>query len=110
VGSRVSLQIEGVVESFAAERAQVSLHVRVTFHVTVQQALKGEVFGADAANEFSILVLSGGGSSRRRRLLDGNVLILFADASRYILDSQWILNPMSTIDELQLHLGWKSQL
>lgn len=109
VGTCVSLQVEGIVESFAAERAQVPLHVRVTFHVTVQQTLKCEVFRADATHEFAALVLGGRGSCRRR-LLDRDVLVLFADATRNILDSQRILNPMTSIDELQLDLGWESQL
>lgn len=109
VGSRVSLQVKGVVESFAAERAQVSLHVRVTFHVTVQQSLKCEVFRADAADELAVLVLGRGGG-RRRRLFHGNMLILLADATGNILDSQRILDAVSAIDELQLHLSWKPQL
>jgi hypothetical protein len=44
VCSRVSLQVEGVVESLAAECAEVALHVAVTFHVAIQQAQQAEGF------------------------------------------------------------------
>lgn len=54
VGSGVSLQVEGVVEALAAERAEVSLDVRVAFHVTVQQALKREVLRADSAAKLAV--------------------------------------------------------
>lgn len=60
VGSRVSLQVEGVVEALAAERAEISLHVRVAFHVSVQQALESEVLRADPADELAVLLLSRG--------------------------------------------------
>jgi hypothetical protein len=36
----VSLQIESVIESLAAESAQIAFDVRVTFHVTVQEPLQ----------------------------------------------------------------------
>lgn len=39
VRSRVSLQVECVVEALTAERAQITLHVTVTLHVTIQQSL-----------------------------------------------------------------------
>jgi hypothetical protein len=44
VCSRVSLQVEGVVESLAAEGAEVPLHVAVAFHVAIQQAQQAEGF------------------------------------------------------------------
>jgi len=47
----VSLQIEGVVEAFAAEGAEVTLAVAVTLHVTVQKSLQGEDLGAYPALE-----------------------------------------------------------
>lgn len=43
VCSGVSLQVERIVESFSAERAQISLHIRVTLHVTIQQSLESEM-------------------------------------------------------------------
>jgi hypothetical protein len=50
----VSLQVECVVEAFAAERAQIPLHVRVTFHVPVEQSLEHKRLGADATGEFVV--------------------------------------------------------
>ena len=47
----VTLQIEGVVESFTTECAQITFAVTVTLHVTVEKALKGEHLGADPALE-----------------------------------------------------------
>ena len=40
--SRVSLQVERVVEAFAAESAQVTFDVRMAFHVSTQETLQGE--------------------------------------------------------------------
>ena len=37
--ARVSFEVECVVETFAAERAQISFDVAVTFDVPVEQAL-----------------------------------------------------------------------
>lgn len=46
VSPGVSFQIERVVESLAAERAQVSLHIAVTLHVPVEQPLETETLRA----------------------------------------------------------------
>lgn len=54
--SSVSLQVECVIESFAAERAQITLHIRVAFHVTIQQSLECEVLRTDAADKLAVLV------------------------------------------------------
>lgn len=35
VSSRVSLQIKGIIETFATKRAQISFDVTVAFHVSV---------------------------------------------------------------------------
>lgn len=51
VRSGVPLQVEGVVEALAAKRAQVTFHVAMAFHVTVQESLEAEVFAADATGE-----------------------------------------------------------
>lgn len=50
--SGVSLQVERVVETFAAERAQVPFDIAVTFHVSVQQTLQIERLRAQVAAEF----------------------------------------------------------
>ena len=49
VCSGVSLQVEGVVESFPAECAEISLDVTVTLHVPVKKSLKGESFATNPA-------------------------------------------------------------
>ena len=40
----VSLQIEGVVESFPTESAEISFGVTVTLHMSVEKPLQGEAF------------------------------------------------------------------
>lgn len=57
VGARVALQIEGVVEPFATEGAQIPLDVRVALHVPIEQALQRERLHADAANELVVGIL-----------------------------------------------------
>ena len=49
----VSLQIKGVIESFATEGAEVALCVAVALHVTVQQPLEAERFGTEPALELA---------------------------------------------------------
>jgi len=51
VSSRVTLQVKGVIESLAAEGAQVSLYVRVTFKVSVQEARERELLAAHVTLE-----------------------------------------------------------
>ena len=51
VCSGVSLQVEGVIEAFPTEGAEVPLDVAVTLHVPVEQPLEGEGLGAHAALE-----------------------------------------------------------
>ena len=53
MGSRVPLQIECVVESLAAECAEVPLGVAVALHVPVQQPLEGERFAARPTRELA---------------------------------------------------------
>lgn len=56
VCARVSLEIERVVESLAAERAQVSFQLTVVFQVSIQQSLQLERLRAQAAGEFLAVV------------------------------------------------------
>jgi len=48
----MSLEIESVVEAFAARRTEISLDVAVTLDVTVQQTLQWKRFATYAASEF----------------------------------------------------------
>ena len=51
--SGVSLQVEGVVEAFPTEGAEIPLDVTVTLHVSVKKSLKGESLAADPAAELA---------------------------------------------------------
>lgn len=99
----VPLQVERVVETLAAERAQVTFHVAVAFHVTIQQPLQAEVFAAHATREtVRIVVLA-----RRRSSCP-----LFVAISRRLsltLDRQRIFNSVTAIDELQLAVTRQTQ-
>lgn len=57
VRSRVSLQIECVVESLAAECAQIAFDVRMAFHVTIKQSLECKRLRADDAGELVRIVV-----------------------------------------------------
>lgn len=59
--ARVSLQIEGVVESLSAEGAEVALRVTVAFHVTVQKSLQAERFGTEPALKLARVAFWPGG-------------------------------------------------
>lgn len=52
---RVPLEVEGVVEALAAEGAEVTLHVAMTLHVTIEQSLQIEILAAHAATEAVVL-------------------------------------------------------
>ena len=53
VCSGVSLQVEGVIEAFPTEGAEIPLDVTVTLHVPVKKSLQGESFAADPAAELA---------------------------------------------------------
>lgn len=55
----VSLQIKGIVESFAAEGAQVAFDIWMTLHVSIQESLKGECLRAYSAHELIVIVHRG---------------------------------------------------
>lgn len=50
--SGVSLQVESVVETFGAERAQVLFDIAVTYHVSGQQTLQFERLWTQVTAEF----------------------------------------------------------
>ena len=54
--ARMSLEVERVVEAFAAEGAQVTLDVAVAFDVPIEQSLQVEALGAEAAHESRLAV------------------------------------------------------
>jgi len=49
----VSLQIEGVVESFPTESAEISLGVTVTLHVSVEKSLEAETLPTNPAGKLA---------------------------------------------------------
>jgi hypothetical protein len=57
VGARVTLQVERVVETFTAERAQVTLDVAMATHVARKQTLQWKDLLTDAALEIIVVRL-----------------------------------------------------
>lgn len=49
MSSGMSLQIKSIVESFTAEGAEVSLDIRMTFQMSVEESLQVEGFAANFA-------------------------------------------------------------
>ena len=52
----VAFKIKGVVESLAAEGAEVAFDVAVAFHVSIQESLQTETLLADLALEFAVFL------------------------------------------------------
>ena len=51
-------EVESVVEALAADHAQVSLDIAVTFDVSIEKTLQCECFAADTAPEFIVRSLN----------------------------------------------------
>ena len=97
MSSCVSFQVERVVEAFSAEGTKIALHVAVAFHVSVQESLQAETLLADFALELAILL----GPHRLRFLRLGT--------GRKI-ERQRVLDPVTTVDQLQRGVGWNAKL
>lgn len=109
--SCVTLQIESVVESLAAERAQISLYIRMTFHVSIQESLQREMLGTDATPILSaalFAILNDCWGLLRVFLHCG--MFVVSNSPRAVLNSEWILDAMSAIHKFQLNFCWQSQL
>lgn len=90
VRPRVPLQVEGVIEPFPAEGAEVPLDVGVALHVSVEQPLQREALGAHSAHELGGVVLA-----------DEHLLVLLLLAlPRVCLRGQRVLDPVPAVDEL----------
>ena len=98
VCSGVSLQVEGVIEAFPTEGAEIPLDVTVTLHVSVKKSLKGESFAADPAAELAGV----GVTSLGRHLLR----LRPAEA----VQSQRIFDSVTSIDEFQGSVGRHTEL
>lgn len=90
--SRVSFQIERIIESFPTKRAQVPLDVRMAFHVPVQQTLQGESLVAYPASEVGLAVFR---SDR------GHFGFVFSSraASHLVLIGQRVFDAVTSVDE-----------
>lgn len=89
VRSCMSFQVEGVVESFGTEDAQVSLDVTVAFQMAVEQPLETEHLGADATHELGRIVAID--SCQVLQVCPGHTVVLVHDR---------VLNTVTTVDEL----------
>jgi len=96
MSSCVSFQVERVVEAFSTEGTKIAFHVAVAFHVSVQESLQAESLLADFALELAVLL----GPHRLRFLRLGT--------GRKI-ERQGVLDPVSTVDQLQRGVGWNSE-
>ena len=94
----VSFQIEGVVETFATECAEVPLGVTVTLHVSVEESLQRERLPTHATGKLAGVRLT----SHGRQLLN---IFLLRDVTHHR-----ILNSVSSVDNLQRSIRWYSEL
>lgn len=106
MGACVSLQIERVIESFATERAQIAFDVRMALHVPIQQSLQRERFRADVAGELVRIVVS----DRCLLVFVGGAGAAATTSAQHMIEGEWVLEAMATVDELQLDFGGKTQL
>lgn len=112
----VPLQVERIVESLAAEGAQVALDIGVALHVPIQQPLQGKRLLAYPAGEL-VLLATGGATglvlhTEHIRLLQqfGMMFVLVPQPAGDVLDGQWVLDAVATVDELQLHFCRQAEL
>ena len=97
MSSCVSFQVKGVVEALSTEGTKIAFHITVALHVSVQESLQAEPLLADFALELAVLL----GSDRLRFLRLGT--------GRKI-ERQRVLDPVSTVDQLQRGVGWNAKL
>lgn len=94
--SCVSLQVECVIEAFAAEGTEVALDIAVAFHVSVEKALQAESLLADLALELAVLLG-----------LDGLHLVGLRPGRQ--VHGQRVLDPMTTVDQFQRGVNGNSE-
>ena len=92
----VSFQIESIVETFDAERAQVTLLVAVTLEVAIQQPLQTESLGADGAGELGRLRVA---ARLRLRNFYG---IVFLNERHSLLADERILESVTAVYEFEI--------
>lgn len=85
--SRVSFQVERIVEPLSADRAEVSLDVAVTLDVTIEQSPDGELLSADATHELVVVCLQS--------------QVLSVDQFTTNLTKQGVLDPVTAVDRFR---------
>lgn len=116
--SRVSLQIERIIETFAAKCAQIPFDVRMAFHVSIQQPLQCKRFRTYVTSEFIIRIIVGNRLRWLFAFVVGCAAVHLTDAAALrtapmavdIFDGQRIFDAMTAIDEFQLHFGGQAKL
>ena len=94
----VSFQVKGIIESFSTKCTKVTLYITVTFHVSIQKALKCKSLLADTTLKFwGIFIAPGRGK-----------LVRFW--SYWGVEGQRIFDAMSTIYQLKRSVRWNSEL
>lgn len=101
--SRVPLQVERIVKTFAAERAQVPLHIRMTLHMSIEKTLQRKCFVTNPTTEICLTVFR-----CYRRYFD--FFFRSRSLSYRFLARKRVLDAVAAVHELQLHLGRQSQL
>ena len=96
--SGMPLKIKCIIEALATEGAQVALCIAVTFHVSVQESLQGEDLVANPAHELGRVGLWPG----RRET--------FIIRLQCWIGRHWVLYSMTSIDQLNRHIRWDTQL
>jgi len=88
--SCVPLQIECIVETLSTEGAEVSLCIAVTLHVTIQQSRQTKGFSTSATGK------------PRRVIFTSHWWQLFTLLLLRHISHHWVLDAVTTIDELQM--------
>jgi hypothetical protein len=86
MGASVTLQIERIVESFAAKSAEIAFHVRMTLEVSIQQTNQSKLLVANAATK---RIVSARGAARH-----------FGDRSRLVAE-QRVLDAMTSVHKFE---------
>ena len=96
MGSSMTFQIKRIIETFSTERTQVSFGIAVAFHVSIQQPLQGEDFGAESTLKFGGIRFWSGWRQ----------FFLFA----IWISGHWIFDAMATIDQFDWCIRWDAKL
>ena len=96
MGSSMTFQIKRIIETFSTERTQVSFGIAVAFHMSIQQPLQGEDFGAESTLKFGGI-----------RFWSGWWQFFFF---AIWISGHWIFDAMTTIDQFNWCIRWDAKL